>query len=1491
MRLHSWLSNLAQALSVWNRRSRIRGSRKRKYAESMLVERLEPRRLLSVAPVGLEMPVNTFTTGSQAHSDTAIDAAGNYVITWQSDAQDGDGYGIYAQRYSAAGVVQGTEFRVNSFTTGDQVFPSIAMDATGDFAITWRSQVQDGSGFGIYAQRYNAGGIAQGSEFRVNSTTTNDQNSPSISMDTAGDFVVTWQSYGQDGSHYGIYAQRYNATGVAQGSEFKANTFTTSVQRDPTVALDATGDFVITWSSYTQDGSAAGIYARRYNASGVAQGSEFRVNTYTTSFQGFPAVAMDGAGDFVITWQSLNQDGGGYGIYAQRYNAAGTTQGGEFQVNTFTTGDQDHAAIALDSAGDFVISWHSSLDLFETDGVYAQSYSATGAAQGSELRVNTFTAGVQSFPSLAMNAKGDLVTSWTSVGQDGSANGIEAQSYQTTAGPIVMDVLEGTGPRVIQNGDKIVSTVKQLTVEFSDTLNTTNGSAKSVLNPLNWSLFRNSADVSDLISGFVAGFNVSGNRFFVTISFVQPLTSGTYSLVARQSIQNLTGQSLDGEADGLPGGNFRCNFSVATTLPAGAETHVNTFTTNHQSEPSIATDATGDYVVTWESFGQLGDSDGGIFAQRYNSTGLAQGSEFRVNTFTTGPQALPTVAMNGAGSFVIAWASKGQDGDNYGIYAQRYTAAGVAQGNEFKVNTYTTDRQNLPSVAMDAAGDFVIAWCSNVQDQFGYGIYARRYNSSGVAQGNEFQVNTWTTDQQTNPTVAMDAAGDFVIAWQSMSQDLDVYGIYAQRYGANGTRADNEFQVNTTTLGAQILPAAAMDASGNFVIGWQSDDGDGSIYARRFAADGTAADNEFLVSHYTASEQTNVAVAMDAVGDFAITWDRQQTTQNGVFAQRYNSAGVVQSGRDVFGDRMVIDVKDGDQTLPEIAMDPAGDFIITWTSTRNAADPGFGIFSQRFQADVAPVLSNVELTPLSAAASLFTPVTSTLLAFDQDSNTWAGATVQISSHYQNGQDVLAFTNQLGITGSFDAATGTLTLSGTSSVSNYRTALRSVTYHNTSASPNISATRTIEFQANDGLLYSNFVTRDLTVLATSVPAVLSGVSGTGTYSENAPNLVLAAGLVISEPDSVNLASATVSFTGWQSEDRVDFNNIFALQHTFVQDLVAHTATFTITGISTVDHYQTLLRSVVYSDVSDAPNTSTRIASFRVSDGLSNSNVVVRNTVVSPVNDAPKLSAIETTPLVYKANDPAFPAQPISAALLVADADSNNLTKATVQITAGYQNDANGHDVLAFTNQLGITGSFNATTGTLTLTGTSGAGNYRTALRSVTFSSSGAAVSLANRTFAIIGTDDFSPTPAVSLAITRIISVSTSNIPPALTGIPSTPLTYARGTAATTVASGLFVLDNDSINLISATIQVTGNYQNGQDILAATSGSGISAAFNTANGTLTLSGLSSLANYQTVLRSVTYKTNSAGATTATRTLTFLLNDGLTTSTAVTRSITLT
>jgi len=272
--------------------------------------------------VGAEFQANTYTTNAQSLPAVAADADGDFVVVWQSYlGQDGSDRGVFGQRYTSAGTVVGAEFQVNTYTTGSQYNPAVAADADGNFVVVWASFGQDGSGPGVFGQRYTSAGTVVGTEFQVNTYTTGLQVFPMVAADVDRDFVVVWASdFAQDGSGYGVFAQRYTSAGAAVGGEFQANTYTTGSQSTPTVAADADGAFVVVWTSeLAQDGSGYGVFAQRYTSAGAAVGGEFQVNTYTTDSQRFPAVTTGVDGDFVVLWNSFAQDGSGSGVFGQRF--------------------------------------------------------------------------------------------------------------------------------------------------------------------------------------------------------------------------------------------------------------------------------------------------------------------------------------------------------------------------------------------------------------------------------------------------------------------------------------------------------------------------------------------------------------------------------------------------------------------------------------------------------------------------------------------------------------------------------------------------------------------------------------------------------------------------------------------------------------------------------------------------------------------------------------------------------------------------------------------------------------------------------------------------------------------------------------------------------------------------------------------------------------------------------------------------------------------
>jgi hypothetical protein len=312
--------------------------------------------------LGDEFQADSSSASYLSNPAVAVEGSGNFIVAWDAEEQDGDLTGVFAQRYDGDGNEVGGEFHVNTFTTSLQADPAVAFDGSGGFLIVWES-VQDGSGGGVFGKRYNGNGSPIGGEFQINTYTLNGQLNPAIAFDGSGGFVVVWDSFlGQDGSDAGIFGQRYDSNANPVGGEFQINSFTSNQQRDAAVTRALSGDFVVVWTGYAQDGSGTGIFGQRHDAGGSPVGGEFRINSYTPNDQRKPAISGDGSGGFVVTWQSDLQDGSLAGIFGQRYDDDGEPIDGEFLVNTYTPNKQELASVAADPSGDFVVAWQSNPD-------------------------------------------------------------------------------------------------------------------------------------------------------------------------------------------------------------------------------------------------------------------------------------------------------------------------------------------------------------------------------------------------------------------------------------------------------------------------------------------------------------------------------------------------------------------------------------------------------------------------------------------------------------------------------------------------------------------------------------------------------------------------------------------------------------------------------------------------------------------------------------------------------------------------------------------------------------------------------------------------------------------------------------------------------------------------------------------------------------------------------------------------------------------------
>lgn len=400
-------------------------------------------------PQGGEIQVNTYTTGNQQRPAVAMSEAGDFVVVWQSGVSagdDNDGRSIQGQLYDSSGQPIAAQFQVNTTTTSYQSRPAVAMDLVGNFVVAWTSYSSagdDADGYSVQAQRFFFNGNPNGSEFQVNTFTTGYQAYPSVAIDSLGDFVIVWDSGASDGDTdgYSVHGRRFKSDGNADGDQFQVNTYTTGGQFSPTVAFDSSRDFIVTWDSFGSAGSdsdSASVQAQRFFSNGMPNGTQFQVNTYTAGFQGIPHLAINSQDDLVIVWQSDSSGGTDDNldsVQGQRFDSAGQTVGGQFQVNSLTSGNQSAPRVALDNDGNATIVWESAASGGNDDSdlsVQMRVMRPFGASPP-QFQVNSSTSANQLSAAIARNPGGAFAVVWDSgdsAGTDSDNASIQLQRFE-----------------------------------------------------------------------------------------------------------------------------------------------------------------------------------------------------------------------------------------------------------------------------------------------------------------------------------------------------------------------------------------------------------------------------------------------------------------------------------------------------------------------------------------------------------------------------------------------------------------------------------------------------------------------------------------------------------------------------------------------------------------------------------------------------------------------------------------------------------------------------------------------------------------------------------------------------------------------------------------------------------------------------------------------------------------------------------------------------
>ncbi|MFI5251323.1 MAG: T9SS type A sorting domain-containing protein [Bacteroidota bacterium] len=466
-------------------------------------------------------------------------------------------------------------------------------------------------------------------------TATGDQSSPEIISDGAGGAIMTWQDH-RSGSNWDIYAQRVNASGAAQwNSNGVAICTIAGDQSNPAIAPDGVGGAIITWQDH-RNGSNYDVYAQHVNASGLLRWLTGGVPVCTVAGdQISPTIVSDDSGGAIIAWQDY-RSGTNWDIYTQRITVSGTPQWTGTGVPICTAaGDQILPTIVSDGAGGAIITWQDGREGSSQNLTYAQRVNASGVVQWTANGVVvTPTAGLhfQYDPRIVSDGSGGAIITWWDY------RGIDKDIYAqhiNAAGTLIWTT----------NG-------VYLTVALNDQDNPaiiSDGSAGAIIT---WQDTRNDLNHPDI---YAQSVNAAGTA--------QWTTNGV---------------------------------AICTAI-------------GDQSSPSIVSDGAGGAIITWQD--NRSGSNYDVYAQAVNSSGTVLWKTDGAPISTAADdQITPVLVSDGLGGAIVAW-SDYRSGSSFDIYTQNVDHISY-------LGDATPHIVKVKDVPNDQGGKVTVEWNRSYLDTF-----------------------------------------------------------------------------------------------------------------------------------------------------------------------------------------------------------------------------------------------------------------------------------------------------------------------------------------------------------------------------------------------------------------------------------------------------------------------------------------------------------------------------------------------------------------------------------------------------------------------------------------------------------------------------------------------------------------------------------------------------------------------------------------------------
>ncbi|MCW8916772.1 MAG: cadherin-like domain-containing protein, partial [Magnetovibrio sp.] len=728
---------------------------------------------------------------------------------------------------------------------------------------------------------------------------------------------------------------------------------------------------------------------------------------------------------------------------------------GERLAHVETRYHQDADEIVALSDGGFVAVWEQRTPGAPTEdiGVYARKFDAAGTPMSSEVRLNseTWATGKHHDPVVVATDNGGFAIAWTSQVSGQSQTDTRFRLFDNQMRPASAEV---TVPRSstqshydlavtrMPDGDYMLAfrtadsstTQNKFQVQRINSNGTLSGTPTTIYSTT--STLYAPPSITALDSGGFAAvypvgrdlklrvFAANGTPVSSQYSLGRSVTTSTAALTGGGFVTVWGESGVDGSGDAAVGQRY-----TSDGTPVGSRFVINSVTAGNQSHPNVTALSNGGFFVAWGS-NDSRDSDYGVFGQEFDANANRVGPEFQINEFEGGMQHAPDVTELDNGYIAVSYKSRGLDGDiDTGVALNVFSLTGetlptepnpnapTVVSGEFRVNTTTQGEQVEPDITSLDGGGFVAVWQSNTFDgDSSKARYQRTlaqiYDNAGNAVGSEFMLGSAVSAVGTRPAVTATNGGGFAAIWSQKEPDIGGkdYGLRFQAYDAQGRATSAEIDIDGDVNHSVTYKSITRLADGSFAAFWTGHENGANghkMYAQQINTDGSLAGARITVSSVLGTGASSPSITGLSSGGFVTTWQSANTVltkiydangaaitadlnlgtgttpntaalNNGTFVSVWANTSDMLIGQLFAADGSKIgstfEVNSG--ITPDITAMDNGSFIVSWTSY-SLGDPDLGVYAQRYDANakaVGPVYQINEYT----SGQQYNPAVSTL---------------------------------------------------------------------------------------------------------------------------------------------------------------------------------------------------------------------------------------------------------------------------------------------------------------------------------------------------------------------------------------------------------------------------------------------------------------------------------------------------------------------------------